>query len=74
MFFTCLFIAFTGKIREIRLDENFFTGYRKTILEPNEVLVNILIPFTEKVTTLAQFLSSLVFQIRQDGQSITCST
>ena len=56
------------------MDENFFTGYRKTVLEPNEVLVNILIPFTEKVTTLAQFLSSLVFQIRQDGQSITCST
>ena len=52
MFFTCLFIAFKGKVREIRLDENFFTGYRKTILEPNEVLVNILIPFTEKVTTL----------------------
>ncbi|CAH3019046.1 unnamed protein product, partial [Porites evermanni] len=37
-----------GKVREIRLDENFFTGYRKTILEPNEVLVNILIPFTKK--------------------------
>lgn len=73
MFFTCLFIAFKGKIREIRLDENFFTGYRKTVLEPNEVLVNILIPFTEKVTILGQFLSSLVFQIREDGQNATCS-
>lgn len=47
-----LFIAFKGKIREIRLDENFFTGYRKTVVEPNEVLVNILIPFTEKVMIL----------------------
>ena len=52
MLFTCLFIAFKGKVREIRLDENFFTGYRKTILEQTEVLVNILIPFTKKVTIL----------------------
>ena len=38
-----------GKKRRVRLDESFFTGYRRTILEPSEVLVNILVPFTEKV-------------------------
>ena len=30
----------------------FGLRYRKSIIEPNEVVVNILIPFTEKVTTL----------------------
>jgi len=38
-----------GKTRKVKLDENFFTGYRRTILEPSEVLVDILVPFTEKV-------------------------
>lgn len=37
-----------GKIRKVNLDENFFTGYRRTILEPNEILLDILVPFTEK--------------------------
>ena len=36
-------------MRKVKLDENFFTGYRRTILEPSEVLVDILVPFTEKV-------------------------
>lgn len=36
--------------RKIKLDENFFTGYRQTVLEASEVLVDILVPFTEKVT------------------------
>ena len=39
-----------GKTRKIKLDENFFTGYRQTVLEASEVLVDILVPFTEKVT------------------------
>lgn len=37
-----------GKIRKVKLDENFFTGYRRTILQANEILVDIFIPFTEK--------------------------
>lgn len=28
------------------MDDNFFTGYRQTCLQPNEVLVSVLIPFT----------------------------
>lgn len=38
-----------GKTRKVKLDENFFTGYRRTILEPSEILEDILVPFTEKV-------------------------
>ncbi|XP_078351392.1 xanthine dehydrogenase/oxidase-like [Oculina patagonica] len=45
---TLLLATAGGKIRKVKLDENFFTGYRKTILGPSEVLINILIPFTEK--------------------------
>ena len=45
--FNYLFIE--GKTRKVKLDENFYTGYRRTILQPSEVLVDISIPFTEKV-------------------------
>ena len=43
-----------GKTRKVKLDENFFTGYRRTVLQPSEVLVDILIPFTEKVHQLTK--------------------
>ena len=32
--------------RSVEMDSNFFTGYRQTNVQPNEVLVSILIPFT----------------------------
>lgn len=31
------------------MDEGFFTGYRKTIVKPQEVLVSIEIPYSKKV-------------------------
>ena len=34
------------RIRTVYLDDNFFTGYRSNIMEPDEILVSILIPFT----------------------------
>uniref|UniRef100_K7FMW0 Xanthine dehydrogenase/oxidase n=1 Tax=Pelodiscus sinensis TaxID=13735 RepID=K7FMW0_PELSI len=34
--------------RTIKMDKNFFTGYRKTALKPNEILLSIEIPFTRK--------------------------
>ena len=46
---TPLIILIEGKTRKVKLDENFFTGYRRTVLQPSEVLVDIFIPFTEKV-------------------------
>ncbi|XP_074845961.1 xanthine dehydrogenase/oxidase isoform X2 [Carettochelys insculpta] len=34
--------------RIVRMDEKFFTGYRKTALKPNEILLSIEIPYTKK--------------------------
>ena len=34
--------------RSLILDENFYTGYRKTCLRPEEVLLSIKLPFTRK--------------------------
>ena len=36
--------------RTVTMDEKFFTGYRRTIVAPDEVLVSILIPYTKKVS------------------------
>ncbi|XP_022782226.1 xanthine dehydrogenase/oxidase-like [Stylophora pistillata] len=44
-----------GKTRSVKLDENFFTGYRKTILGINEVLVNVLIPFSQEFEHIFAF-------------------
>ncbi len=38
-----------GESRAIVLDSNFFTGYRRTVIAPGELLVSILIPFTQEV-------------------------
>ncbi|KAI0229746.1 Xanthine dehydrogenase/oxidase [Lamellibrachia satsuma] len=37
-----------GGQRTVVMDEEFFHGYRKTLLKPDEVLLNILIPFTRE--------------------------
>ncbi|XP_069035574.1 xanthine dehydrogenase/oxidase [Lepisosteus oculatus] len=34
--------------REIHIDENFFIGYRKTSIKPDEILLSIEIPYTRK--------------------------
>lgn len=31
------------------MDDGFFTGYRKTIVRPQEVLLSILIPYSGEV-------------------------
>ncbi|CAN2388442.1 acting on CH or CH2 groups [Pristimantis euphronides] len=43
-----LVVVSRGKERTVRMDKNFFTGYRKTILEPQEVLLSVEIPYSEK--------------------------
>jgi len=35
--------------RKMKMDEKFFTGYRKTQLRPAEVLLYINIPFSSEV-------------------------
>lgn len=46
-FFFSFFFA-EGK-RVLQMDERFFTGYRKTVLKPEEILLSIEIPYTKKV-------------------------
>ena len=43
-----LTLASKHKKRTVDFDQNFYTGYRKSILEPNEILVSITIPFTRQ--------------------------
>ena len=46
--------------RTIIMGPSFFRGYRKTCLKPNEILVSILIPFTEEVRHLDLFIDPLL--------------
>ena len=34
--------------REISFDENFFTGYRRNVVQPHELLLSLKIPFTRE--------------------------
>ncbi|XP_059046310.1 xanthine dehydrogenase [Achroia grisella] len=34
--------------RSVLMDETFFTGYRKTVVKPDEILLSIEIPYSEK--------------------------
>lgn len=36
--------------RVVPMDDGFFTGYRRTVVKPQEVLVSIQIPFSKKVS------------------------
>ena len=40
------------------MNAKFFCGYRKTTLKPDEVLLNITIPFTRKVSRMRPLKSS----------------
>lgn len=35
--------------RILKIDGTFFTGYRTNVLRPDEVIIDLFIPFTEKV-------------------------
>jgi xanthine dehydrogenase/oxidase len=37
-------------IRYVTMDHTFFTGYRRTVVKPDEVLVSITIPYTKEVS------------------------
>ena len=67
-----MYYKLTGKTRSVKLDENFFTGYRKTILGSTEVLVNVLIPFSKEVINFyQQYLYFQEFEIR--ATSVACA-
>ncbi|KAL3045459.1 hypothetical protein OYC64_013683 [Pagothenia borchgrevinki] len=44
--------------REVQMDDSFFTGYRKTILRPQEILLSILIPYSKKNQFVSAFKQS----------------
>ena len=35
--------------RVVQMDDSFFTGYRRTIVRPQEILLSIHIPYSKKV-------------------------
>ncbi|KAG9467884.1 hypothetical protein GDO78_014101 [Eleutherodactylus coqui] len=43
-----LVVVSQEKERTLRMDENFFTGYRKTVLEPHEILLSVEIPYSKE--------------------------
>ncbi|XP_043531354.1 xanthine dehydrogenase/oxidase [Chiloscyllium plagiosum] len=43
-----LTLSSEGGNRVVRMDGDFFTGYRKTVVKPQEVLISIEIPYTKK--------------------------
>ncbi|XP_023152952.1 xanthine dehydrogenase/oxidase [Amphiprion ocellaris] len=44
--------------REVQMDDGFFTGYRRTILRPQEVLISIHIPYSRKNQFVSAFKQS----------------
>ena len=42
------------------MDETFFVSYRKTVLKNDEILVSLLIPWTQEVLTEQHFILSVV--------------
>ncbi|KAK5891015.1 hypothetical protein CgunFtcFv8_018312 [Champsocephalus gunnari] len=44
--------------REVQMDDGFFTGYRKTILRPQEILLSILIPYSKENQFVSAFKQS----------------
>lgn len=41
-------LASVDKVRQVNFNQDFYTGYRQTILRPDEILVNLTIPFTRQ--------------------------
>eukprot|EP00794_Sanderia_malayensis_P005705 gene5705-biopygen4629 len=41
-------VAGTSGIRNIKMDGNFFTGYRRNVIQPEELLLSITLPFTDE--------------------------
>ncbi|ESO98488.1 hypothetical protein LOTGIDRAFT_142910 [Lottia gigantea] len=50
------------KVRMVPMNINFFTGYRKTVVEDNEILVSLVIPFSNQ----NEYIQSYKQAIRKD--------
>uniref|UniRef100_UPI00398EF4B5 xanthine dehydrogenase/oxidase n=1 Tax=Pristiophorus japonicus TaxID=55135 RepID=UPI00398EF4B5 len=62
-----LTLASKGSTRVVRMDEDFFTGYRKTVLKPQEILLSVEIPYTRKGEYFSAFKQA---QRREDDIAI----
>ncbi|XP_041821919.1 xanthine dehydrogenase/oxidase isoform X2 [Chelmon rostratus] len=56
--------------RVVQMDDAFFTGYRRTILRPQEVLLSIEIPYSKKT----QFVSAFKQSPRREDDISTVTT
>uniref|UniRef100_A0A8B9KDR4 Xanthine dehydrogenase/oxidase n=1 Tax=Astyanax mexicanus TaxID=7994 RepID=A0A8B9KDR4_ASTMX len=56
--------------RVVKMDEKFFTGYRKTILRSEEILLSIEIPYTKKGQYFSAFKQSP--RREDDIATVTC--
>ncbi|XP_041834272.1 aldehyde oxidase 1-like isoform X2 [Melanotaenia boesemani] len=59
-----------GGRREVPLDQDFFVGFGKTLLEPEEVVVSVFIPFTRK----GEFVRALRHAPRKEASFATVTT
>jgi hypothetical protein len=48
-------------VRYVTMDHTFFTGYRRTVVKPDEVLVSITIPYTKEVSQKPHFVKGVSF-------------
>ncbi|XP_028907660.1 xanthine dehydrogenase/oxidase-like [Ornithorhynchus anatinus] len=59
-----------GKRRTIRMDHTFFTGFRRTILSPQEILLSIEIPYSQENEYFSVFKQ--ISRHDEDFAKVTC--
>ncbi|XP_066570925.1 xanthine dehydrogenase/oxidase-like [Amia ocellicauda] len=57
-----------GGKRVVKIDDKFFTGYRKTAVKPEEILLSIEIPYTRKVTCVGHIIGAIVADTKAHAQ------
>ncbi|XP_038627943.1 xanthine dehydrogenase/oxidase-like [Tachyglossus aculeatus] len=59
-----------GKRRTVRMDHTFFTGFRRTILSPQEILLSIEIPYSQENEYFSAFKQ--ISRHDEDFAKVTC--
>lgn len=60
----CVVSAAQGE-REVVMDQHFFTGYRRNIVRPEEVLLTVHVPYTQQVHMFPKVQMCSVSYIQQ---------
>ena len=63
-------LASVDGYRSVTINSDFFTGYKKTALKLNEIVVSIEIPFTSEVSVLVAAVIILVLNVVLGRMSI----